>query len=122
MTATDRQAASQLASVVDELRPLGVEFVLGGHPGSLFAEQDLIVPSPGVPWDLPALVEARREGIAVLGELELAAQFLKGPVVGVTGTNGKTTTTSLIGHIFDSAGWESRTGGNLGTPVAGHGG
>ncbi len=117
VTATDLQSASELAPAVEELNALNVRLVLGGHPAALFTEQDLIIPSPGVPWNLPALVEARRKGIAVMGELELAAEFLRGPVIGITGTNGKTTTTSLIGHIFLSAGWEARTGGNLGIPL-----
>ena len=117
VTVTDVRPAAKLASVIEELRPFDIRFELGGHPNSLFAEQDLIIPSPGVPWDLPVFAEARGRGIPVMGELELAAQFLKGPVIGVTGTNGKTTTTSLIGHIFLSAGWEARSGGNLGTPL-----
>ena len=117
VTVTDRQHAAELAPAVEELSDLNVRFALGGHPDSLFTEQDLIIPSPGVPWDLPALADARHKGVAVMGELELAAEFLRGPVIGVTGTNGKTTTTSLIGHIFLSAGWEARTGGNLGTPL-----
>ena len=90
---------------------------LGGHPQKLFLEQDLIVPSPGVPWNLPELEAARRTGVVVAGELEIASSALKGPVIGVTGTNGKTTTTSLIGHIIETAGLPVATGGNLGTPV-----
>jgi UDP-N-acetylmuramoylalanine--D-glutamate ligase len=78
---------------------------------------DLIVPSPGVPYDLPGLQRARTRGIRVMGEVELAAPFLKGPVIGITGSNGKTTTTSLVGHILDEAFIPNQVGGNIGTPV-----
>jgi UDP-N-acetylmuramoylalanine--D-glutamate ligase len=78
---------------------------------------DLIVVSPGVPMDLRGLVRARSRGISVIGEVELAAPYLWGPVIGITGTNGKTTTTSLMGHILQSAGVPAQVGGNIGTPV-----
>ncbi|HWE50749.1 MAG TPA: UDP-N-acetylmuramoyl-L-alanine--D-glutamate ligase [Bryobacteraceae bacterium] len=78
---------------------------------------DLIVLSPGVPADLPGIVRARGRGIQVIGEVELAAPYLWGPVIGITGTNGKTTTTSLMGHILQSAGVPVQVGGNIGTPV-----
>jgi UDP-N-acetylmuramoylalanine--D-glutamate ligase len=117
ITATDQQPEERIQSTADELRSLGVRLCLGGHAEPLFLEQDLIVPSPGVPWDLPALQAARLRGIEVMGELEVAAGLLRGPVIGITGTNGKTTTTSLIGHILQFAGWKVRTGGNLGKPV-----
>jgi len=84
----------------------------------LFAEfWDMIVLSPGVPTDLPGLVRARTRGIDVIGEVELAAPYLRGPVIGITGTNGKTTTTSLVGHILETAGVPVQVGGNIGTPV-----
>ena len=84
----------------------------------LFDENwDLIVPSPGVPLDLPGIVRAKERGVIVIGEVELAAPHLLGPVIGVTGTNGKTTTTSLVGHILQSAGTPVQVGGNIGTPV-----
>jgi UDP-N-acetylmuramoylalanine--D-glutamate ligase len=78
---------------------------------------DLIVPSPGVPLDLPGIVRAKERGVTVIGEVELAAPYLLGPVIGITGTNGKTTTTSLVGHILQSAGTPVQVGGNIGTPV-----
>lgn len=78
---------------------------------------DLIVPSPGVPLDLPGIARARQRGVNVIGEVELAAGHLLGPVIGITGTNGKTTTTSLVGHILHSAGTPVQVGGNIGTPV-----
>jgi UDP-N-acetylmuramoylalanine--D-glutamate ligase len=117
VTATDNQTPEKLGTTTRELRDLGVELHLGGHAGELFAAQDVIIPSPGVPWDLPQLEAARRAGVEVAGELEVAASVLRGRVVGVTGTNGKTTTTSLIGHILRSAGWKVCVAGNIGTPV-----
>ena len=117
VTATDRRSLSELREAAEEMGKLNVRLELGGHPQKLFFEQDLIVPSPGVPWHLPELDAARRNGTAIAGELEIATGVLKGPVIGVTGTNGKTTTTSLIGHIIETAGLPVATGGNLGTPV-----
>src|SRR4051794_11233997 len=84
----------------------------------LFDEEwDLIVPSPGVPLDLPALDKARTRGVNVIGEVELAAPYLLGPVIGITGSNGKTTTTSLVGHILRNSKTPAQVGGNIGTPV-----
>ena len=84
----------------------------------LFDEDwDLIVPSPGVPLDLPALERATARGVNVIGEVELAAPYLLGPVIGITGSNGKTTTTSLVGHILTSSKTPVQVGGNIGTPV-----
>src|SRR5262249_46732944 len=79
--------------------PAGVKLELGGHPAALFQSADLIVISPGVPTDLPELVAARKASIEVIGEIELAARQVKGPIVAITGTNGKSTTTALCGEI-----------------------
>jgi UDP-N-acetylmuramoylalanine--D-glutamate ligase len=78
---------------------------------------DLIVLSPAVPADLPLLKEAEKRGIPILGEVELASHFLKGPVIGITGTNGKTTTTALTGHILQESGIACQVGGNIGKAV-----
>lgn len=78
---------------------------------------DLIIPSPGVPFDLAGLQRARARGVRVVGEVELSAPWLRGPVIGITGSNGKTTTTSLVGHILKAAGISAQVGGNIGTPV-----
>jgi UDP-N-acetylmuramoylalanine--D-glutamate ligase len=81
-------------------------------------DPDLIILSPAVPYDLPMLVSARERGIPVIGEVELASYFLKGPVIGVTGSNGKTTTTALVGHLLKECGIECQVGGNIGRAVA----
>jgi UDP-N-acetylmuramoylalanine--D-glutamate ligase len=83
-----------------------------------FREAELVVLSPGVPADLDLLMPVRARGIPVIGELELAAPFLEGPTIGITGTNGKTTTTALTGHILREAGIACQVGGNIGTPPA----
>jgi UDP-N-acetylmuramoylalanine--D-glutamate ligase len=100
-----------------DIKPLSMP---GFRPQSdaLFAEHwDLIVLSPGVPADLDPLQKARARGVDVIGEIELAAPFLRGRTIGITGSNGKTTTTSLVGHILHSAGVPAQVGGNIGTPV-----
>ncbi len=85
---------------------------------AIFADPwELMVLSPGVPADLPPIDAARARGVDVIGEVELAAAYLKGPVIGITGSNGKTTTTSLVGHILKSSGAPVQVGGNIGTPV-----
>ena len=81
------------------------------------ADPDLIVLSPAVPFDLPMFLAARRRGVPVIGEVELAAYFLRGPVLGITGSNGKTTTTALVGHILRECGIACQVGGNIGTAV-----
>ena len=80
-------------------------------------DPDLIVLSPGVPYDLPLLTPARTRGVAVMGEVEFASTFLKGPVIGITGSNGKTTTTALTGYLLKQCGIPCQVGGNIGTAV-----
>ena len=87
------------------------------HGERTFKEQELIVISPGVPFDVPQLVQARQAGIPVIGEVELAARYLKGNIVAITGSNGKTTTTSLAGEIIAAGGRQTLVGGNIGTPA-----
>ncbi len=109
--ATDLKPIEELPGV----RELGIPFAR--QTPEVFENCDLIVLSPDVPADLPALNEARRRGVRVMGEVELAAPFLKGRTIGITGSNGKTTTTSLIGHILRTGGVAVQVGGNIGVPV-----
>ena len=95
----------------------GIAVETGRHGERTFREQDLIVVSPGVPVDAPPLVQARTLGETVIGEIELAAQFLPGPIVAITGSNGKTTTTTLTGEIIAAGGFSTLVGGNIGTPA-----
>ncbi len=116
VTATDSLPEEKLGAAAETLRGLGVRLALGGREEARFEEQELIVVSPGVPWDLAPLAAARKRGAEVIGEVELAARFLRGPVIGVTGSNGKTTTTALIGHLLRESGVEAQVGGNIGKP------
>ncbi len=94
-----------------------VRLECGGHSTAFFNGADLVVVSPGVPTDLPVLVQARQRRVPVVGELALAAGCFQVPVIAVTGSNGKTTVTSLIGHLLRTAGKEVFVGGNIGTPI-----
>jgi len=104
---------------VDE-KPMGEVLGITVEPQteSAFRDADLVVLSPGVPADLNLLAQALARGVPVIGELELAAPFLEGPNIGITGTNGKTTTTALTGHILRESGIACQVGGNIGTPPA----
>ena len=115
--ANDMKSEAQLAREAEQLRELGVLLSLGGHPDSLFENAELIVLSPGVPADLAPLERARDKGIEIISEPELAGRFLRGRLIGVTGSNGKTTTTTLIGELMRAAGADVIVGGNIGTPL-----
>jgi UDP-N-acetylmuramoylalanine--D-glutamate ligase len=117
VTVSDIRSAESLAKDIPALLDEGINVEAGGHGLLTFRRQDLIVVSPGVPLDTPELVQARNLGRPIIGELELAARFLKGHILAVTGSNGKTTTTSLIGEILEKAGLPTQVGGNIGVPV-----
>ncbi len=117
VTVSDIRSAEALAKDIPALLEEGINVEAGGHGLLTFRRQDLIVVSPGVPLDTPELVQARNFGRPVIGELELAARFLKGKILAVTGSNGKTTTTSLLGEILEKAGMPTLVGGNIGVPV-----
>lgn len=117
VTVSELRAEGDVAQEARALRELGVAVECGGHHEERFLAADVIVLSPGVPLTLPALARAREKGIEIISELELAWRFLRGPVVAVTGSNGKTTTVSLLGKIFAGAGRPVQVGGNIGTPL-----
>jgi len=117
LTVTDAATEFELADVIPEVKEMGIRLELGQHRAETFRETDLIVVSPGVPHTLPALTMAKEKGIPVLGEIELACRFVKEPIVAVTGTNGKTTTTALLGEMLKRSGYSVFVGGNIGTPL-----
>jgi UDP-N-acetylmuramoylalanine--D-glutamate ligase len=102
----------------DRLRAAGVDLELGGHRSETFASADLIVTSPGVPTAQPVFDAARARGVEIIGELEFAWRWVKGRVIAITGTKGKSTTTTLIGRMLDAAGRTALVGGNIGTPLS----
>jgi UDP-N-acetylmuramoylalanine--D-glutamate ligase len=116
VTVNDQSMADSLGERLAQL-PKGVQTVLGSHPRGLVEGMALVVVSPGVPWDLGLLAAAREQGIEVIAEVELAYRFFAAPLVGITGSNGKTTTTALVGEIVKAAGWHTGVGGNIGTPA-----
>jgi len=117
VTVSDTKSGDELRNEIPVLLDHGITVETGGHGERTFHGQDLIVVSPGVPVDAPPLVQARALSEAVIGEIELAAQFLPGPIVAITGSNGKTTTTALTGEIMTAAGFPALVGGNIGTPA-----
>lgn len=117
VTVSDTKSGDELRNEIPILLDHGITVETGGHGDRTFRGQDLIVVSPGVPVDAPPLVQARALGESVIGEIELAAQFLPGPIVAITGSNGKTTTTTLTGEIMTAARFPVLVGGNIGTPA-----
>lgn len=117
VTVSDTRSAEALAKEIPALLDAGIMVESGGHGLLTFRRQDLIVVSPGVPMDTPEVKQVKAFGLPVIGELELASRFLQGKVVAITGSNGKTTTTTLLGKIFADAGQPTLVGGNIGLPV-----
>ncbi len=114
---SDSKSEAKLQKEVPALLDRGISIETGEHGERTFRDQDLIVVSPGVPSDQPQLQHARSLGIPVIGEVELAFRFLQGKVLAITGSNGKTTTTTLVGEILAKAGKKTMVGGNIGTPI-----
>jgi UDP-N-acetylmuramoylalanine--D-glutamate ligase len=117
VTVSDSRSAVSLAGEIPTLLDAGIMVETGGHGLLTFRRQDLIVVSPGVPYDTPELKQVRAFGLPIIGEMELASRFLQGQIVAITGSNGKTTTTSLVGKIFADSGRATLVGGNIGLPV-----
>ncbi len=117
VTVSDTRSAAALGDQIPALLEAGIMVEAGGHGLLTFRRQDLIVVSPGVPLDTPEVKQAQQLGLTVIGELELASRFLQGETVAITGSNGKTTTTTLLGKIFADAGLRTQVGGNIGLPV-----
>jgi UDP-N-acetylmuramoylalanine--D-glutamate ligase len=117
VTATEARPESELGDAPAKLRVAGVTLALGGHVEKTYLAQDLIIPSPGVPADDPLLLKARSKGITIWSEIELAYRFMEGELIGITGSNGKTTTTTLVHHILKAGGKNAILAGNVGTPL-----
>ena len=117
VTLTDMGDLSDKEEELKKLRAIGVSLELGGHLEETFTKSDLIVVSPGVPLYVDEIVKAKEKGVRVLGELELAFRFIDSPILAITGTNGKTTTTALLGDILTNSGIKTVVGGNIGEPL-----
>ncbi|MCL4531789.1 MAG: UDP-N-acetylmuramoyl-L-alanine--D-glutamate ligase, partial [Actinobacteria bacterium] len=117
VAANDRAEGAALREAVDVLSALPVRLVLGGHPTELFLESDTVFISPGVPQQLPSLVEARARDVPVSSETQLFFELCPGRIVGITGSAGKTTTTALVGDMLRDAGMPLFVGGNTGVPL-----
>jgi UDP-N-acetylmuramoylalanine--D-glutamate ligase len=112
--------SDQKSSIEDaeRMQRMGVNLKLGSNDSDALERADLVVTSPGVPLELPSLVAARDRGVPVIGELELASRWARGPIVAITGTKGKSTTTTLVGRMLTAAGKSVLVGGNIGVPLS----
>ncbi len=117
VTICDQKSGDELSSAVDRFKGRKVKWVLGGKVAPAFKGAELVVLSPGVPWTFPGLAEAAKK-IPVTGEMELAASMTRVPIVAITGSNGKTTTTGLLGHICRKSRLPVFVGGNIGEPLS----
>jgi UDP-N-acetylmuramoylalanine--D-glutamate ligase len=119
---TDTKNHEALKAEIDPLRDFAADsgklvLELGGHQNDSFAACDLVVVSPGVPLSLPYFDISRKAGIPIIAEIELAYRHLKGKIIGITGSNGKTTTTALVSDLLTGAGMKGHAAGNIGTPL-----
>jgi UDP-N-acetylmuramoylalanine--D-glutamate ligase len=117
VTATDIRSPGELEEYYSKIRGLNVRTELGAHRIETFLGSDLVVVSPGVPLNIEPIAAARKKGIGVISEIELACRFIRDPIIGVTGTNGKTTTTLLLGDVLEKSGKKVFVGGNVGNPL-----
>ncbi|HOD35151.1 MAG TPA: UDP-N-acetylmuramoyl-L-alanine--D-glutamate ligase [Syntrophales bacterium] len=120
VTATDDKPFSELRDAARAFSGLDVKLAFGPQDAAILSGVDLIIPSPGVPPMNPLLAEGVRRGVPILAEIEVAFRFLRRPVVAITGTNGKTTATTLVGEILRASGRKAHVGGNIGDPLIGH--
>ena len=117
VTITDIAEEDDLAGYLQEVRKIDVRTELGGHNTETFERADFIIVSPGVPHTIFPIERAKKKGIPVLGEIELASRYIREPIIAISGTNGKTTTTRLLGNMLESSGFKVFVGGNIGNPL-----
>ena len=120
VTVTDSRRADALADNLAALEGLPVTYALGGHPLDLLDKAEIVFVSPGVPLEIPLLAAARTRGLPLSSETRLFTRLCPAPVVGITGSSGKTTTTALVGRMLEAAGCKIWVGGNIGFPLIGH--
>ena len=116
VTLSDRQSADSIVGL-EQFEGLPIAYDFGQHTFEIFTGADLIVMSPGVPTTIPAVQAAAKQGVPIIGEVELAAREIDAPIIGITGTNGKSTTTALLGEILNACGKKTFVGGNIGEPL-----
>jgi len=120
VTASDTKTARELRETAERLREAGVRLEVGSGAAGVLDGQELVIASPGVPTDVPLLEKARALGLPLWSEIELADHFLRGRLIGITGSNGKTTTTAWTHHILRTAEFSTVLAGNIGTPLVAH--
>ena len=119
VTVSDIKPAEQLTGAIDSLQDVPMQYALGGHPRSLLDDCDVLCLSGGVPIDLPIVVEAQKRQIPLTNDAQLFIERCPAPIVGITGSAGKTTTTALLGEMVRAAGYTTWVGGNIGNPLIG---
>jgi UDP-N-acetylmuramoylalanine--D-glutamate ligase len=117
VTVTDIAEEDALKTYLPEIRKMGAKIELGRHEIETFENADLIILSPGVPHTILPLEKAKEKGVPIMGELEFASRYIREPIVAISGTNGKTTTTRLLGRMLENSGLKVFVGGNIGNPL-----
>jgi UDP-N-acetylmuramoylalanine--D-glutamate ligase len=120
VTVSDLKSEEELQGNIEKLKGLPIRFVLGGHPEGVLGQTDVLFLSPGVPLGAPIVAEAKRRGIPISSETKLFTELCPAPVIGITGSSGKTTTVSLVGQMLKASGFRTWVGGNIGRPLIGH--
>jgi UDP-N-acetylmuramoylalanine--D-glutamate ligase len=120
VTVSDLKKEEELQENIAKLKSFPIRFVFGGHPGEVLERTDVLFLSPGVPLEVPIVVEAKRQGIPISSETNLFTTLCRAPIIGITGSSGKTTTVSLVGQMLKASGFRTWVGGNIGQPLIGH--
>jgi len=120
VTVSDLKKEEELKESIAKLRRFPIRFVLGGHPGEILNQTDVLFISPGVPKDTLIVVAAQEKGIPISSETKLFTELCPAPIIGITGSSGKTTTVSLVGQMLKASSFRTWVGGNIGQPLIGH--